>query len=411
MRRALLVVLVAMLAVLDGCGCRKKTDEEILAARIDATPVHLWLATKIALHPDGGDEDVKAARKALQTVLAAAKEKDAGRVEMAPADAAALAVSLWKLRGLGKAAFAKNDVAVPAPFLRTMLTQHGELDELLDAPTEHAALLIGLTVAKVHPKLAIPVPPEILLYEARWTDPDKVSFATFGPIARAFKAYVYGTSELCDLAEKEATKIPADGDVFTAEAIAHDLEIISGKKVEPKKSDTRDAGAFVSTLANGATAICFFQRDEPEKGNKPLRRLLDSADTLGVEGHAVDFLRGYVECAGGDAKLGEKKLSAVIASKEASKRERDAAELLLARCGKKGAMAKALDRAALAGVVAVLALDYLEESGAVDAVLASKLSRSIVGVVTAVSSSIDKAKTSVPSYDDAQKSVKGWFGK
>lgn len=409
--RPLLLLIIAALTVLDGCSCRKKTDEELLKAKIDATPVHLWLATKLALHPDGEDGDTREARKALLALIDAARKKDAGAVDIGPKEAASIAVSLWKLRGLGKEAFAKNDAAIPKPILRTIITPKGELDELLDARTEHAAFLIGLTVAKIHPKLAVPVPPELLLYEAWWTDPEKISFATFAPIARAFKAYVYGTSELCDLAAKEADAVPADGDVFTAEMIAHDLAIITGAKVTPEKSDTEHAGAFVSTFANGSTAICYLQRDEPEKANKPLRRTLDSMDRLGIEGHGVDFLRGYVECADGDPKLGEKKLREVIASKDASKREKDSAELLLARCGKKGALAKALDRATLASVVAVLALDQLERAGVVDALLATKLARTVVAVVTASGASIEKAKSAVPSYEDAKQGVKGWFGR
>jgi len=408
MRRALVALLAAAIAL---AGCRKKSEEDILKERIDATPVHLWLATKIALDPVGGDEDTKAARKALRTVIAAAQTKDAGQLEIEPSDAAALALSLWKLRGLGKEAFARNSVSIPKPFLATLVTQKGELDELLDARTEHALLLIGLTVAKVHPKLAVPIPPEILLYEAWWTDPDKVSIATFGPIARAFKAYVYGTSELCDLAQKEADKIPADGDVFSADAIAHDAELLTGKEQKVVPSDTKDLGGLVSTLANGSTAVCYVQRKEPEKATKSLRRVLDTAEAQGLKGYGVDFLRGYVECADGDAKLGEKKLKAVIANKQASKRERESAEILLSRCGQKGAMAKALDRVALGSVIALLALDYLEHSGMVDAVLATKLSRSIVGVITAAGGSVEQGKTVVPSYDDAKKGVKGWFSK
>lgn len=421
----LLTFLVTLLALLDGCGCRKKTDEEILRARIDASPVHLWLAAKIALGTEGdpgGDPDVKAARKAIRAFVEAAQKKDAaGLATMEPEDAARMGLALWKLRGLGKEAFAKNDVAVPKPILASLLMSQGaqgkqgkqgklgELDELLDARTEHAALLIGLTTAKVHPKLAVPVPPEILLYEAWWTDPDKVSIATARPVARAFKAYVYGTSELCDLAQRESDRIPADGEVFTGEAIAHDLELLSGTKVKPAPADTKAAGALVSTLANGATAICYFQRDEAEKATKPLRRVVESADSVGLKGEPVDFLRGYVECADGDASVGKQRLEAFIASKKISKREREAAQLLLSRCGKKGLMAKALDRATLAGVVGLIALDVLDESGAIDVLRSTSLARSIGGLAGAVGSSMDKAKTAVPSYDDTKKGVQGWF--
>ncbi len=413
MRCALLVLLVSLLAVLDGCGCRKKTEEELLESRIDATPVHLWLAAKIAVggqNEDPGDDDVKAARKVIHALIDAARKRDAkGALVVMPEDAAHMALALWKLRGLGKAAFDEHASDVPRPVISSLLSE-GKLDPIVDAPTEHGVFLVALTAAKIHPDLAVPVPPELLLYEARWTDPDKTSIATFGPVARAFKAYVFGTSELCALAQREADKLP-EGEVFTADAIAHDLTLLSGVKTEPKASHQQFASAAVVTLASGATAICYLQRDEPEKATKPIRRVVAAAETAGLDGEGVEFLRGYVECIDGDAEVGKKKLEAFLRSTRIRDRERDAARLLLARCGKNGMMAKTLDKLTLAGVVGLLALDLLEQSGAIDALLRTPLARSIGGLVTGVGGSVDKAKSAVPSYADAKKGVKGWFGK
>jgi hypothetical protein len=418
MRRVVFVFFVAALALLDGCGCRKKSDEEKLRAAIDATPVHLWLSAKIALHPDSEDEKTREARKAMLSLIDAAQKKDAGVIDIGPKEAATIAVALWELRGLGKEAFKKDKRDVPKPVLVPLLFSKSKdpappgaeeaLAQILDANTEHALFLIGLTVAKIHPKLAVPVPPEILLYEAWWSDAKELPLQTLAPTVRSFKAYVYGTSALCDLAEREASAVPSDSNLYSDEALAHDLRVLTGQDVELPKQAPDQIGAAMSGVANGATAICYFERDEPEKANAPLRRTLDAADRLGVEGRETDFLRGYVECADGDASLGEKKLKKIVADKEAPKRLHDAAEILVARCGKgKGAMAKVLDRLALASALSMLALHHVEESGILDSVAASKLARTIVGLTTVVSGSLDRAKSSIPTYEKAKDGVKG----
>lgn len=412
MPRSFLPFLVAALTFLDGCSCRKKTDEEKLRVMIDATPVHLWLSAKIAMHPDEGSGDTKEARRAIGTLIKAAQKKDPGEVELSPKDAASIAVALWQLRKMGQEAFKKDKVDVPKPVLAAMLDKEKVgLDKILDPNTEHGLFLIGLTMAKIHPKLAVPVPPEVLLYEARWADASEVTLNTLAPIIRGFKAYVYGTSELCDLADKESSAIPTDGALFSTSSLSKDLETLTGEKVKLNDDQTDQSGAAIAALANGATALCYFKRDEPEKANPALKRMLDAADRLGIEDRATVFLRGYVECAEGDAKLGEKKLKSVVDDKGAPERLRDAAEILLTRCGKKGAMAKSLDRVALAAAISMIALHHLEEAGVVDSVGASKLARTIIGFTAVIGGSLDKAKASIPGYDDTKESVKGWFGK
>ena len=409
MQRAVLALVIVSLAFLDGCMCRRKSDEERLRAAIDATPVHLWLSAKIAMHPDEGSAETRDARKALKTLMLAAREKDPARMELGPKEAASIAISLWQLRGLGRDAFKKNNRAIPKPVLNEYLDPALGLEKILDANMEHGLFLVALTIAKVHPKLAVPVPPEVLLYEASWADASELSLNTLAPIVRGFKAYVYGTSELCDLADKEASAIPVNGSIFSAESMSRDLETLTGKKVMLTEDNADQSGAAIAGLAYGATALCYFQRDEPEKATPPLRRMLEAADRLGIEDQGITFLRGYVECADGDPKLGEKKLKTIVDDKKAPERLRNAAEILRGRCGKSSF--KALDRVALAAAISMIALHHLEEAGVVDAVAASKLARTIMGFVAVVSGALDSAKSSVPSYDGAKEGVKGWLGK
>ncbi len=415
MRRILFTLLVVLLSVTEGCGCRKKTDEEILKERIDVTPVHLWLATKIALREDEGSRDVKEARKHLMLIVNGARSQDAAVVhELSAKDTAQLAWALYQLRSLGNDALKKDKRDVPKPVLADLLKLKGELREALQnehaSNLEHALFLVGLTMAKVHPDLQIPVPPELLLYEAWWTDPDDLDLATAGPIARAFKAYVFGMTELCDLSWKSAKEIGEDGEVFDAKKIDHDAKLLGMKDVTFDAKEARELGAAVSGLANGSTALCYMKRKEPEKATPPIRRMLKAADTLGLDTPETQFLRGYVECDDGDPKEGRQLLEKLREHPTTNKRRRAAIEAMLERCGKgKGGVGKVLDRVMLAQVIFELSMDHFERSGGVDALKQTPLAKTILGLTSAVGGAVENAKSTVPSYDSAKQSFKSLF--
>lgn len=412
--RRLALLAVFLLALLDGCTCRKKTDEEVLKQTIDASPVHLWLAAKIAMHPDEGGDDVKTARKHLKLLFEAAEAKDPSKVDIPPKEAAAIVLALWELRGLGKAALAKNDPAVPKPILAAVLkeslTKKGELAEVLDANLEHAIFLVGLIAAKIHPKLAVPVPPEILLYEAWSTHASELPLESLKPLVRSVKAYVYGTSELCDLAAKEADAI--GDDPFDAKTIAADAKVFTGEAPQLPPKSSKELGAAVSVLANGATALCYMQRKEADKAVPHVRKTLVAAEALGVATPETDFLRGWVECADGDPEEGKKRLAKILADPDTPARRKDAAALIEANCGKgKGVVAKLVDRAVLASVIGLLALEHLERAGVGDAVADTTVARFVAGLARGFGGAVDQAKSSIPSYDGAKKGIQGLFSK
>ena len=64
----------------------------------------------------------------------------------------------------------------------------------------------------------------------------------------------------------------------------------------------------------------------------------------------------------------------------------------------------------IGAILGALAFDLLDKSGLIDELMKTSVARSIKGVVTTVGNSIHTAKSAVPSYQDAEKSVKGWFG-
>jgi hypothetical protein len=408
MRRVFVVLSLFVLVLLDGCSCHKKTDEEILKERIDAMPVHLWLSAKIALGTDDTSKDVKTARTLLLELVDAAIKKDPKAASISPKQAASLAIALWQLRGLGKEAFEKNRADVPKLVLPQWLKTGSELDQILDANLEHSLFFVGLTVAKVHPDYGLPIPPEILLYEAWWSDVDDMKVKSLGPLVRGFKAYVYGTSELCDLANKESKKIES-GDLLDAD-LAADAKLFGAKGVEITKEEAVQANAAIAVLANGSTALCYMQRKEPEKANPPMHRMLDDADKLGITGPEVEFLRGYVECADGDEKKGRKALQSIIDDDKTPKPRKDAAKAIMLACGKHGGVLGGVtERVVLGTVVGLLAYEYLDRSGLVDDLKDTPIARSIGGLVGGVSGALSKGQSSIPSLDDAKNKAKSWW--
>lgn len=405
-RHASLLLSIAALVVLPSCTCRKPTDDEKLRALIDTTPVHLWLSAKIAARADDtAPKETLEAKRALGALVVAARHKERPKVD--PNDAASIAIALWQMRGFGKEALRKFDPKAPPPILAELMHAPEPLREVLDPNLEHALFLVGLSVAKVHPKLAVPVPPELLLYEAWATDASKLTLPSLAPIVRSTKAWVYGNAELCDLAEREGSAVPESGDLFLEKPLESDLLVLLGRPVDVDGRALQQAGAAFATLANGATAVCFFQRGEPEKANPALRRVVDTAEAHGVRSREQRFLRGYVECATGDPKRGDEALRAVEADAATPPRLKDASAILRSRCGQAGPLAKVLDRTALAAAFTMLALAHLEESGLIDTVVASDVAKTVTAVVTSASGSVDRSK--MPTSDGIGRRIGEWF--
>jgi hypothetical protein len=315
---------------------------------------------------------------------------------------------LWELRGPGKKAFARNAADVPKLVLPQWIEPSDQLAPVLDANLEHSLFLLGLAVAKFHPDYGLPVPPEILLYEAWWSDARTLKVKSFVPFVRAVKAYVYGTNELCDLANREAKDIETTLD---PEVLAEDTKIFGApSSTSFTKKEAREAGASIGVLANGATALCYLQRDQPEKANPPMHRMLDDADALGMTGPEVEFLRGYVECADGDAKAGKKALDEIIADDKTPKPRREAAKAILAACGKHGGVLGGVtERLVLGTVIGLLAWEHLERAGIVDDVKDTSVVRTILGLVTGVNGALSKGRSAIPSLDDAKEKAKSLF--
>jgi len=326
LRRGLALAALVVLPAFSGCHCGKKTDEEILRERIRTTSVYLYVATKIAVTKTDASPEVAAARKELETVLEVLTKTNASLdAEVAPAalgsasappsapssapaspgigaaDFGKLAMALWALRSEGED-IVKNerDDKLPSvlPILLRPTNPSEELVAVLDPATEHALFLTSFFVLKFHPKTPVPVPEELLLYEAWSTKSDKLVLDGFRPLVQAMKSVVYGGNELCDLSAKEGALAEADkGDLV---AMGATLKKLSNGKANLEPEQAAGLNLAARTLAHGAAAGCYFKRDEREKALPEIQKLIDAAHELGVPKSETALPRAYLFYEQGD---------------------------------------------------------------------------------------------------------------
>ena len=292
-RSVLVPCLLALVVLLGGCTCSKKTDEEILKERIDTTAVHLYLATKIAVLKADQSEEAKAARDNLLAAIEVLQGEQAGDApELTASDVLELAKALYKLKSEGEELLHSGDEKGMQPVLLALFEPHEELRDVFDLNLEHAALLLGMFALRFHPKSPVPVPPELMLYEAWMTDSTAIKLGGIEGIVQAAKAVVYGQNELCDLAATEAAL--ADASAKKAEELAVALSVVSNTEATMTPEETKATGGGIRALAHGITAVCYRGRDEQEKAIESFDKALQAAEDMGVAKGELALARAYV---------------------------------------------------------------------------------------------------------------------
>ncbi len=399
--RSVLATAVLSVTFAPGCWC-KKTDEELLKEKLDATPTYLYLAVKTAIHPKAKDDDARRARKLLLTLVDAGKKGELDTKTLEAKDAASLAWTLWKLRGMGKDAVRTWKPDPPPPVLAPLLDEGGKLDgaleTLLDAPTEHALLLAGLTMLKIHPKLAVPIPEELLLYEARYADPEQLSIGGLASMVHALRAYTFGNTGLCDLAAADAKAVDTDG----GKGLGKASKALAGVDLSLGEKREKELSGALTVLSSGSTAMCYAQRGEPKKAVEHLRKMLDAADELGIASDATELLRGLVECADGNAKKGRAILRDLRdATKDASTKK--SAEDLIDHCD-----ASVLGVTRLGAAIGLLAFEHLVRSKIVADLGDTPLVGAIAGFGGAATSALTKVQAEIPDASSVKKRFVFW---
>jgi hypothetical protein len=375
----LAAALVALLA-LPACTCDKKeetsTDHDRLKEKLDVLKVHLYVGTKATLAEGGeGAAKLAATREALLKLLRAGDDGDDAAEKLSLGDAVKLGREVLTLRKRGKAIVrAGGDHPPILPGVLKALEQEQELK--IDANTEHALLLGVLLLAKVHPKVKVPVPEELLLYEASRTD--AAALKSFGALAHAAKAYVYARNELCDLSATEAATFSAAGKGIASELDALARLLPRSKALKPEQR--AQAAAAFTALVHAASATCYLRRGEERKARVPMEEMLNAAEKSGVRNHTTELLRAYLECAEGESRApqGLARLKKLLADKAAPGAIREDATTLKTYCETApGTSSKLLKKIAFASLLLKLSAAQLERSKLTEGVEDSKLFKAV----------------------------------
>jgi hypothetical protein len=422
-----------VVTLLGGCGaCGKKTDEEILKEKIDVTSVHLYVATKIAITKSDTSPEAAEARRQLLAILevlekaqgqlahqgatpagsaapaagSAAVPARAGGGDKPPElDAAALVKlvkALWTLRAQGKEIVQSGREDTLPPFLPVLMGEKmpPELASVYDVNTEHALVLTALFALKFHPKTPIPLPDEILLYEAWMTRTAEVKLEGLTGVLAAMKAVVYGNNELCDLAIAEAN---------VSESVAADAAKMSGSfqrlsrgKASVDEREGKILGAAARALAHGATARCYLARDEREKGMKELQRFVEAAHEMGVLPGETAMIRAYIAYENKDLPATKKALEEARDLPATDPETRAQLTQLIGNLEKEGAVDRFFTKPLLTVLTVKIVYSGLERSGIFDEIVKSDVGRTLHDYVYSASRMLSSVRDAIPSLGDTR---------
>jgi hypothetical protein len=420
-----------LLGSVAGCRCgAKKTDEERLRERIDTTTVHLYVALKIALTKSGASPEVTATRATLLRLVAASAEVYAhGTAGTAPPvdaaaalrdaadltrDVASAALALYALRAEGAEIVRGEREDELPPVLPGLLAAGSASPELLarlDANGEHALLLFAFFVLKTHPKSPVPIPDELVLYEASRTDAATLRFVGLRPVARSVKAWIYGNATLCDLAAREAAGIPESGDAAWRAALRDDFRVLRAPDA-PGDAELAKLHAATRGLAHGEAAVCYFDRDEQAKADVELQELVDAAEEAGLPPEDIAPLRAYLAWRHEDFAGAKRHLQLARTSALLDARDREAIDDLIAYLDARDPrFGEHFDRAYFAVFAARLFLNALERAHVVDQLAGTPLYRQTRAFVLSAGRVLGATQRALPSAASLQQGAGGLLDK
>lgn len=299
--------LCAFLGV-SACSC-EKSDEERLREQIDTTKVHLYVAMKIAVSKRGDDPNVARIGERVAQAIGAYRQVAERRaiegddinlreVAGAGADLASLGYALYRMREEGQAIVrGESEDQLPAilpDLLRDLgVSRDVPILQRMDASTEHGLLMTTFMVLKLHPKIPVPVPPEIMLYEAWMNDTDAMGIPELAPIVRAAKSYLYATHDYCRLAQRESDGL--DDVAGFQDELARAYGTMAGNESAiMNELELRALTAVLAALGHGSVAYCFMGRDEMDDARAEMKKFCDATDDAGIPEEDTAFIRAYL---------------------------------------------------------------------------------------------------------------------
>ena len=411
-------VAVMLLALATACG-GPPTEEERLRTALDTTSVHMYIALKIAVADPARVPEAAAARqKILEATVASIPLVQAAAVgfenrlrreapplpapEVHAADVIVLARALLALRSAGRAMLLdERDRTLPPvlPLLIANTPLASTLGVELDANLEHAFLLMTFFTLKMHPKVPIPLPHELLLYEASRTDADTLALESMRTTSHGLKAFVYAQTDLCDLAVRESNAVP---DSFTARDAATLRSDMTRLGAVVEGLDEAELMRFLHSMrgmAHGSVALCYLGRDDFARAKPALETFRTSAEAAGIPLAETAPIHAYLAYEAGDMVEAVRFMRIARANPRLGQSERARFDEVIAHleAHRGDALDAYFDRAFFTIMFVQIALDGVERSGVGDAASDTPLAGALRGYVTYAGRSLEHLRATIPT--------------
>ncbi len=422
--------LVCALALLVACDCSDDpTDEERLREMVDTTSVHLYVAAKVAL-TKGDDPVMTEARDALMRSLEAFRNLnqrvaaggtgadlnaplpdgvealgDAADATAAVAPAAeshlsleqvvALGSALWDLRETGASIVRGDSEDELLPVLPIMLRLQDPNDPVasrINLSTDHALFFLGLWALKIHPKNPMPIPHEVLLYEASHVQVNELAFEGIAPVILGLRAQTYATAELCDLAGNDvAALLELSGRNALLQGM---FEPAGGSRISAEQAAQADAA--LRGLAHGSTARCYLMRGDEAEAREELEHFCDAAEASGVPPEDVALVRAYLAYRADDMAGARRLLELAKTSDHLEDADRADIDDLIAHLDRSdsGFLDGYFDQVFFGKFVAAVTWRSVERTGVVDSISETETYRSVRGFSSATGQALGAATSS-----------------
>jgi hypothetical protein len=421
--------MLAMLAAGASSGCRKhKTDEQLLREKVDCVAVHLYVATKVAVLRAPSDPSARNAKaqlmaaiesggRVLRAIEARANGQDAGaieapRVTVTAGDLVHFGAALWALRAEGARIVRSDHEDQMQPILPALLTGRREVPYWaahIDVNTEHAMFFIVLLALRLNPRVPVPIPPELILYEAWRTDAARVQIPGFETTIRGAKAYTYATHGLCDLASHEAAAM--DRIQWNAAAAQRGFSTLTSGRA-PRDEQMRAADATFRALGHGSSAVCYARRGDEAPMKEELRRFVESLHAMGVAPEETAVIRAFLAHENHDDAGARRALDEARPMRDLDPETRariEAMDRALA-ANDRGAIQRQFDRGQLAVLTARVVYRQIERTGVFDQLAQDPTIVRVRSYLTLTGQTVDHARSTLgATTGEAERGARGWF--
>jgi hypothetical protein len=240
---------------------------------------------------------------------------------------------------------------------------------------EHGFLLLLLLASKLDSRSPLPVPPEVLLYEAYMAGETPLPDPLLAGLVTSAQTSVTAENELCDVAGRYSDRLAALGEKTGSGAVF--LHLLSTLVAHDAKGYGADNAMLLAlpwglrVLAHGRAALCFDGRKQADKARVEWDRVVALAAEVGIPEADLALIQSYAAYRAKDWPQTRIHLHRASNSSLLTPEEREHFVQMAERFDEKdpGALESTLDRAFVARTLLGIADQRLRKAGVYDVLL------------------------------------------